>query len=224
MLGRLATFAVVLSTLLTCPSARAALSVFWRNNPISSAAIADDPALANMQSWSLMATNEQGVFASAGLRASLPPGRTFYRHPLGNEVRPGASQQLANPAMAFHTYVTMPRQAPDPPGFNAPSILGSFPVTEPPLSFGGSADALPGTFSVSWGDPQSPLNQPTGTFELARLTFEMTILPVIDSRSHVSYTAPVQTVFIPTAVPEPHMPTVLTLVLAAPFVLRGSRP
>lgn len=183
-----------------CLRVRAELTAFWQNNPITPQAITDDPTLANMQSWSVITTNTEGFFATAGLRAVLPSAGTFYRHRDGGDFRPTIAQQNTHPALAFHTYVTQPAHNPIT-GIAPPSILGGFPFGEQ-LSFGGSLDGIPGTFSVAWGDP-SGHTHPAGVFEIARITFPTGILPTIHPESQVSYTPPVQTTLIPTSIPEP---------------------
>jgi hypothetical protein len=187
-----------------CAAARADLTAFWRHNPITPEAIADDPVLAGMQSWSVMVTNTDGLFASAGLRAVLPPSSTFYRNINAGNFRPTAAQQLQHPALTFHTYVTAPDET------NV-IIVGGFPQPLPPASFGGPFDPIPGTFSVSWGDPIGLPTYGPGTYELARLTFSVTLLPTIHAESNALYFSPTQqTVLIPVNLPESEA-VVLTL-------------
>jgi hypothetical protein len=217
MLGRLATFTVLLSTLLTCTSARAALSVFWHNNSITPQAIANDPALSDMQSWSLMVNNDEGSFSTAGLRATLPSGNRFYRNALGGFSRPAAPEIASNPALEFHTYVTSPHDGGG--GSNAPSVFGPFPVNQPPQSFGGPNDPLPGVFSTSWGHPTQPVIQPPGTFEIVRLTFPKFGEPLIDPESYAAYIAPNQTILLPARIPEPGAMVVVAIL---PLLARRS--
>lgn len=180
---------------------RADLTAFWRNNPITAVAITNDPTLTTMQSWSLMGTNTTGLFHQAGLRAVLPAGSTFYRHPNGGEYRPTFAQQVANPALTFHTYVTDPTQSFQSNG-GAPAIPGGFPELQP-LSFGGPFDDIPGTFSVSWFDIKGPTLHPPGTYELARLTFPRGVFPAVHQESLVRYLGPEQMVLIPRNIPDP---------------------
>jgi hypothetical protein len=210
----------MLVALLTPHAARAELVAHWRANSVAPAAIANDPALAGMQSWSLMATNTSGIYASTGLRAVLPPGDVFYRHPLGGAVRPTNAQISVNPALAFHTYVTDPTHSPN--GGGAPSVLGGFPDDPTsPASFGGPSDTLPGTFAVAWGDPQGPPLHPTGTYEIARLTFPAGASPTVHPQSVVYYVAPEQPAPIPTTIPEPH--TAIAAATGAAFIGRRRR-
>lgn len=191
-------------------AAQADLTAFWQNNSVTPQAIADDPALASMQSWSVMVTNTDGFFASAGLRAVLPVGNNFYRNPLGGDTRPGAAAMVGHPALVFHTYVTAPRQSPS--GLNYPVILGGFPQGEQ-LSFGGQLDSIPGTFSVSWGDID-PNSWPPATYEIVRLTFANDVLPTIHPQSVTFYVHPSQSVLLPIVIPEPA--TSCVVLVAAP--------
>lgn len=191
---------VLLLFLIAAPAARADTSAFWRSNPITPAAIANDPTLASKQSWSVMVTITSGFWISAGLRATLPAGNTFYRHPLGGFSRPGVTAISANPALEFHTYVTHPRQTPS--GSGGPAIFGGFPDIKSEVSFGGAFDEIPGTFSVAWGDPIG-VHPTLGTYEIARLTFPSGVLPVVIPESFTASVNPHQVVRIPTTIPEP---------------------
>ena len=203
----------VFMSLGVCPLASAELTAFWRNNPITPQAAADDPALAGMQSWSVMVTNTSGFWASAGLRAQLPTGRNFYRNPFGDQFRPSTSAINAHPALEFHTYVTEPRT------FNSGLVvLGSFPDTSQPASFGGPTDTFPGTFSVAWGDVFAK-SHPPGTFEIARLTFPADTLPVIHPKSRTEYVDPGQVILLPTTIPEPSF-SMLWAVVTTSLVVR----
>src|SRR5687768_11759806 len=125
---RLAACFVVVCCVLVAAGARPALAqlhVHFRHNPLTPQAIAADPALAGMQSWSLMMTNTAGFWASAGVRMTLPAGHAFYHHPIGLNTRPSAAAVGANPAVAFDTYVTSPLDRGG--GANAPAILGPYP-------------------------------------------------------------------------------------------------
>ena len=64
----LASFVV---TFALAAQARAAITASWHLVQISAAAIANDPVLANMQSWDLRVTTD-GNWASAGLRLTRP--------------------------------------------------------------------------------------------------------------------------------------------------------
>jgi hypothetical protein len=192
----------VLTLLLAAPGARAELTAFWRNNAITAPAIAADPQLAGMQSWSLMAGDTTGRWASVGLRASLPQGMHFYNVPTslgGSHFHATASAIALHPALAYDTYVSAPLNQ---SGSNAPAVLGPFPENDPPMSFGGPSDPAPGRFSVAWGDPIGR-QHPPGTFEFARLTFPLDAVPTIHPASVVWYALPDRMVLVPTTLPEP---------------------
>jgi hypothetical protein len=191
--------AVFASTIASTTSA--ALSVSFRSNPITAVAIAADPVLANMQSWSILVTNTDGHWASAGLRMTLPPGHSFYQTPAargGGDTHPNVAFDPHFPDLEFDTYVSSARNQ---TGQNAPAILGPYPETQPPQSFGGPTDPIPGTFSVSWGDPQATQGPGPGTYEILRFTFPRTVTPDIYWQSQTSQVAPDQTIFI--IIPEP---------------------
>jgi hypothetical protein len=187
-------------------SASAALTAQWVQNTITPAAITADPQLANMQSWSLRVTNTDGHWASAGLRATLPAGGVFYQTPAtrgGGDTHPNPAFFPVFPEVEFDTYVSSARNQ---AGSNAPAILGAYPENDPPQSFGGATDAIPGRFSVSWGDPQATSGPGPGTYEIARLTFPTGMIPTINPAgqpaSQTSQVAPDQTIEIP-PIPEP---------------------
>ena len=188
-------------------SASAALTATWVQNTISAAAKAADPALNTMQSWSLRTTNTDGHWASAGLRATLPAGNSFYQTPAartGGDTHPNPALFAVFPDVEFDTYVSSARNQ---LGANPPAILGAYPENDPPQSFGGATDAIPGRFSVAWGDPQATSGPGPGTYEIVRLTFPSSVNPagIVLSTSQTSQVAPDQTIAIPqiSDVPEP---------------------
>jgi hypothetical protein len=65
-----------------------------------------------------------------------PLGTRFTANGHGNDFRPSASQIAANPALAFHTYLTSPHQI---FGNHIPAILTGFPL-KTPVSLGGPTD------------------------------------------------------------------------------------
>src|SRR5688500_1068779 len=129
------------------PRAAAQIVVFWQRVPITPGAIASDPALTNMQTWDLRVTTT-GDWASAGLRAQLPPGLLFYNAPQGGATRPSPTTVAMFPHVEFDTYATSPA---DTGTSGAPNILGSF-RPDGPASFGGAGAPQPGRFNLSWGD------------------------------------------------------------------------
>ena len=183
-------------------SASAALTAAWVPVTISQAAITADPTLATMQSWSLRSTNTDGHWASAGMRATLPAGGVFYQTPAtrgGGDSHPNPAFFAVFPEVEFDTYISSARNQ---AGANAPAVLGAYPENDPPQSFGGATDAVPGRFSVSWGDPQATSGPVPGTYEIARLTFPQGMIPTILATSQSSQVAPDQTINIP-PIPEP---------------------
>jgi hypothetical protein len=187
-------------------SASAALTATWVPVTISQAAITADPTLATMQSWSLRATNTDGHWASAGLRATLPAGGVFYQTPPargGGDSHPNPAFFPVFPEVEFDTYISSARNQ---AGANAPAVLGAYPENDPPQSFGGATDAVPGRFSVSWGDPQATSGPGPGTYEIARLTFPVGMIPTINPAgqpaSQTSQVSPDQTIVVP-PIPEP---------------------
>ena len=199
MFGRLIAVGLLCLVPLLFSPAHGALSVFWRHNPITPQALANDPTLAGMQSWSVMVTHTNGYWHFAGARLTLPAGSTFYRSPLGGLFRPSDSQIAANPSLEFHTYLTTPHHI---FGNHIPSILTGFPL-KTPVSLGGSADPLPGVISAIWGHPEA-VNHPTpvGTYEIMRATFPASVMPVALPASYTVTILPDQLVQIPD-IPEP---------------------
>jgi hypothetical protein len=187
-------------------SASAALTATWVPVTISAAAKAADPTLNTMQSWSLRSTNTDGHWASAGMRATLPAGGVFYQTPAtrgGGDSHPNPAFFAVFPEVEFDTYISSARNQ---AGANAPAVLGAYPENDPPQSFGGATDPVPGRFSVSWGDPQATSGPGPGTYEIARLTFPIGMIPTINPAgqpaSQSSQVAPDQTIVIP-PIPEP---------------------
>ena len=200
---------------LVATDASAALTASWVQNTISAAAKAADPALNTMQSWSLRVTNTDGHWASAGLRAQLPAGNSFYQTPparTGGDTHPNPTLFAVFPDVEFDTYVSSARNQ---LGANPPAVLGAFPENDPPQSFGGATDPVPGRFSVAWGDPQATSGPGPGTYEITRLTFPTSVNPadiVVNVNnvgqggnwSRTSQVSPDQTIEIPDLIiPEP---------------------
>jgi hypothetical protein len=206
---------VALALLLSAAPARAELTAFWRHNPITTAAIAADPQLAAMQSWSLMVTNTNGHWESAGLRATLPSGLHFYNTPparRGGWTHPSPNDIAMFPDVEFDTYVSGPRNQ---SGAEAPAVFGPHPKNEPPFSFGGPTDPAPGTFSVAWGDPTGR-QHPPGAYEFSRLTFPASVLPDVHAQSVVQFVVPDQMVLVPTTIPEPAAVACAVLLIVTP--------
>jgi hypothetical protein len=202
-------------TLVTCVStAPAQISAAWRQNSITPQAIVADPALANMQSWSLMGTMS-GNWADTGLEIILPAGNAFYNPTNGGNTRPAGSVVLNHANVEFDTYVTSPLDAGG--GIGAPLILGQANLSPGQAIFG---EFTP-RFTVRWGN-LTP--DPPGTFELARLTFPAHVpipYPVHAVYSLVQQSQPDASSFIPSVgLPEP---SVILLLPAAAAALRWPR-
>jgi hypothetical protein len=221
MSNRFATICAV-GTLAVAAASRAETVALWRHNPITPQAIASDPALAGMQSWSLIGTHATGFWASAGLRAALAPGLTFYNTSPsrgGSETRPRPASVTMFPDLEFDTYVSAPFNQ---LGSNPPAILGPFPENQYPVSFGGPTDPLPGMFSASWGDPFGIQHSP-GTYEYVRLTFPVSVLPEVLPQSVVWFVAPDQMALIPTTIPEPAAVAFALLLIVTPRLRQRAR-
>ena len=188
--------------------ARGAISWYFTPVPISAAAIAQDPALAGMESYDIGVLTD-GDWASAGMRMVMHAGQNFYNHAFGGNTKPSPALVAAFAGLAFDTYVSGPG---DTGAAGAPAILGGFPEGNP-VSMTGNQ------LSVSWGDlvPDAP-----GTYQIARLTFPQGVLPdilnnnpqTVPNPSRTSQVTPDSTVFIPD-IPEP---TTLGLVAAAGLI------
>jgi hypothetical protein len=180
---------ICLGLVVTDTEGRAAIVGFFRPNTITPAAIAADPVLANMQSWSVMVTTD-GNWASAGMEMTLPAGSTYYNPVLGGNTKPSPAIIIVFPQLEFDTYVTGPT---DSGSAGAPAVLGFFPEQPGPGDFGGTT----GRFSVSWGDL---VTDPPGTYEIARITFPNGVIPTVNPLSQTSQVNPDSTFFF---IPEP---------------------
>ncbi len=189
----------------TASPAHAGITAFWRQTTITPAAIANDPALANMQCWDLM-TATTGDWATAAMRATLPVGSTFYKHPVGGRTRPDPAQFTSFPALEFTTYVTSPS---DDGTNNTTMLFGGHPQGGP-ISLGDPTSPIPGVFSMDWGD--TFVVDPPGTYQIGRLTFPNGVLPDIFNNtplpvhtpSYIAQVSPDSTVDIPD-IPEPDL-------------------
>jgi hypothetical protein len=175
------------------------ITAFWQRATITPEAIADDPQLANMQSWDLMTTTT-GDWVFAGLRAQLPPGSYFYRHLSGSFKSPSPAAVAIAPALAFTTHVNTPNDD----GLNNPNtlLLGGF--KDEPMQLGEDT----GVFSVSWGDLNADV---PGTYQIARLTLPQEVLPSIEDHNpppNTGQVLPHGSALIPN-IPEPSTPAVL---------------
>ena len=162
------------------------------------AAITADPALSNMQTWDLMVTYDAGDWGSAGLRAQLPAGNTFYRSTNSGITKP----EVIAANREFWTYVSAPR---DNGESNVVQVLSGFPAGEPTSNGTANGTNIPGLLSAAYGDL---VVDPPGTYQIARLTFPLGVLPTIQTgsdpatASHTTALNPQAVAFIP-QIPEP---------------------
>ena len=200
--------AVALLSLGLTSRAAAQITAFWQRATITPAAIAEEPALANMQTWDLMVTTT-GNWASAGMTARLPTGFTYYKHALGGQTRPDPSLFSSSPALEFTTYASA---ATDDGTNHTTIVLGSHHFNGEPGSIGDPTSFWPGTFDMDWGN-YYPTALP-GTYQIARLTFpagvvsEILPLPL----SFTNQFRPDAWTFVP-QIPEPSMSCLLGGVL-----------
>ncbi len=204
--GKLCLAAVVaMGTIAT--SASAAITAFWQpigsgNGSVGSmypaAALTADPALANMQTWDLK-VNTDGNWSSAGMRAVLPVGNTFYRSTSTGITKP----EIITANREFWTYGAAPS---DTGETNFINVLGGFPEGDPVSNGTANGTNIPGVFSLSWGDLVNDPPSPPGGYQIARLTFPLGMLFDVSNSgpnpSNTSQVNPDSTVTIPD-IPEP---------------------
>ena len=201
--------AVALLSLGLTSRAAAQITAFWQRATIMPAAIAEEPALANMQSWDLMVTTT-GNWASAGITARLPTGFTYYKHALGRQTRPDPSLFSSSPALEFTTYASA---ATDDGTNHTTIVLGSHHFNGEPGSIGDPTSFWPGTFDMDWGNLY-PTALP-GTYQIARLTFPAGVVSEIRTvpLSLTFQVRPDAWTFVP-QIPEPSMSCLLAAVLS----------
>jgi hypothetical protein len=163
------------AVLASLSTASAQITAAWTSVPISPAAMNADPALQNMQCWSLQVTTT-GDWGAAGFEATLPAGQSFYNAPFGGNTKPNPALVGAFPHLAYDSYVTAPG---DTGLAGRPIILGPFP----PGSGGGGGER----FAFTWGDLATDA---PGTFEIVRLTFPTSAFPSINQISYTAQTGP----------------------------------
>ncbi len=157
---------------------------------ISAAAISQDPALANMQSFDILVTTD-GDWGAAGMLANLPAGQNFYNHPFGGNTTPNPALVGSFAGLAFDTYVTGPG---DTGSSVAPIITGGF-APAGPLNVGSGS-----MVSATWGNFTSDA---PGTYSIARLTFPRGTFPTFNFDSYTYEINPTGSGF------QPHLgPTV----------------
>ena len=130
--------------------------------PISAAAVAAEPALANFQTWDLSVTIDSGSFWSGtGFEAILTRG-SFYNSPLGGNA-PVPQLWSAFPQLRFDTFVTQAADPNDDSTFETPFYSSGFPGPPAPIVFTDTR------ISINYGLTSSHFSGP-GTFTVARLT------------------------------------------------------
>ncbi len=166
-------------------SAQAAITAFFQSVPISQAAVDNEPRLASMQCFDLRVSYSDGDWASAGLRAVLPTGFTYYKNPLGGFTKPNPALFAMSPALEFTSYVASPADN----GTNGVTfVLGSFPEGRPDgPSIGDPTSSFPGNFNFVWGDL---VTTPPGSYTVTRFTFRRGILPFGHPQSFTSQVNP----------------------------------
>ena len=133
---------------------------------------------------------------------TLPAGLRFYKNALGTNTKPNPAFLPIFPALEFTTLRHRPRRH----RRRRPAVLGGFPESEP-ASLGDASSAIPGTFSMSWGDLA---NDPPGTYQIVRLTFPNSttpdILDIFDTGPTGNYSKTSQVnpdSTVPIVIPEP---------------------
>ncbi len=203
-------FAAILGAWISlCLPAHAVITAFWQQTTITPQAIANDPVLANMQCWDLIATTT-GDWASGFMRATLPSGLTFYKHPLGGLTRPDPAVVASSQALGFTTFASSPS---DNGTNNSTFVVGGHPQSHP-VSIGDATAPTPGTFSMGWSDF---VVDPPDTYQIARLTFPIGAVPDVlnvgtPDPSTTSQVNPDSTTIIPD-VPEPTLMLALLALL-----------
>ncbi len=141
-------------------------TTFLAHIPISPAAIAADPTLANYQTWNLRVSVPPGEnWGYTGTRATLTQG-TFYNSVFGSEF-PHPQVWSVLPQLRYDTFITKAADPDDDSTFGAPDANpGAFPGTGGPRVF---SDTV---VSAVWLTPSGVLSGP-GEFTVARLTFSL---------------------------------------------------
>ena len=208
--------AAVLTALGLTSRAAAEITAFWQRATITPAAISEEPALANMQTWDLLATTT-GNWQSAGLWAQLPASSTYYKHPLAALTRPDPALFGSSPAVEFTTFVS----AANDNGTNHTTVVLGAHVIGPPPSLGDPSSPIPGLFTIDWGN--SPATAPAGTYQIARLTFPQGVFPMIPilSYSFTQQVNPDANVLIP-AIPEAQLCGLVAIIV--PLLVRRRLP
>jgi hypothetical protein len=164
LLPRTATLAALLSIVGLCGRAVAQITTTFVPVPISPAAIAADPTLANYQTWDLRVNIPQGQhWGFSGFEANLTAGQ-FYNHEFGGRT-PQPQLWSAFPQLRYDTFVTQAANPNDDSTFIAPTITSGFP--NPPLQ----VVFIDQRISIVYHAQPGPGVAGPGAFTIARLTF-----------------------------------------------------
>lgn len=186
MKSSIAFFVVLLATLRFVHADPA--GVYWTSTPISAAAVANDPALANYQVFDLMVQLRGNQFSFGGLRMNLPGG-SVYNHPFGSNIPPAPAAVAQFPALEFDTFVSVP-----PPATCL--VRDALAITGIPIMSGSVIDVS--MFSNNSIPPQ-PL---FGEFLIGRFTVPSNVIPQVNPASFVEVIGPNLRTPIP-PIPEP---------------------
>jgi hypothetical protein len=186
--------------------------------PISPAAIAADPALANSQTWDLRVNIDPGrTWSATGFTVRLSGG-SFYNPPLGAQ---GPLPQLWDlfPHLRHDTFVTHAARPDEPSTFGLPLIQSGYPY--PPVTpwvFNDTEMSL----IYTWTAAQS---SGPGTFTVARLTISNGAYGAIIGESHQYDLQATTTEVLPFSlfIPEPAGATSVAAALLTMAVARRDR-
>ncbi len=157
--------ALVFATMAACASspARATIQTFLKPVPISAAAVAAEPALAEMQTWDLTVRVPQGEnWGHTGFLAQLTQG-SFYNSPFG-AYWPLPQVWGVLPQLRYDTFVTQAADPNDDATFRAPAWNSGYPDVPAPVEFTDTRVSI--VFLSLYGVLTGP-----GEFTVARLTF-----------------------------------------------------
>jgi hypothetical protein len=214
----------VFIALVTAPSALGTAQPYYVQVPISAAAVAADPSLANYNCWDVrvaLSGTPVDHFTVADFESILSSG-SFYSPPGGGDIPVSPTP----PSLAYDTFVTLPGFA---VGMNPQLIYipGSGDMLQP----GSNVAKFPrageqqSQFSVVWGTPDHSLQPLNGDYLIAQLTVSKDAAgPVVGYIGASSSSLPQ---FAPSGffsngvivVPEPA--TVGAIMIAALFLYRG---
>jgi hypothetical protein len=209
MTGALAIFILLVVT----PRASAAIQTIAVQVPISPAAIAADPALANFQTWDLRVVVNPGepLWGFSGMDAILTQGS--YYSPVGGSTVPQPQLWGVAPNLRFDTFVTQAADPANDASFVAPNITSGFPDPPLPIIFTNTR------ISAVWHGAPGPGFGP-GVLTVARLTFTHDALGTIVGHSVARATGEKTPFEFTIPIPEP----AVGLLGALPWMCFARRP